>query len=255
MSEEREDAPAPEQDDLEPDSQEEELDQSEEFDTGDADEVPPPEAIAERPAERRRQPGPRERHAREIRELRERAERQDRELQALRQQQTAPRADPYEAQRREQQWLQEVSVLPPDQQQAAWNQRTRNEVGAALAQQQQAITDQIDRTSWDAACRNDPLRQQYSRRVEEIISGLPPSAIRNRETVFAYVYGQEAIRQREARVGPQRQAARRRVAAATTQPGNARSDGVRQREQTNSGNASIDERWQRLKDSGRPLWE
>lgn len=256
MSEEREDGIPSETDDQEPD-QTEELDQAEELDAGDADEAPPEEEIAERPPERRPQPGPRQRLARENRELKERTERLERDLAQIRQQQAAPRADPYEAQRREQEWLNQVALLPPDQAAAAWAQRTRGEVAAALQQNQQTVTDQIDRTSWDSACRTDPVRRQYARQVEEIIQGLPPSAIRNRETVFAYVYGKEVLRRREAGLRPQRQAAARRVAQQTTRPANgaARSDGPRQREQTNSSNASVEERWRRLMESGRPLWE
>jgi len=223
---------------------------------GDADKASP-EQIEEQPERTRRErPGRRERQAeREIRELRERVERQERDLSLSRQTQQQPRVDPYEAQRREQQWREQVSMLPPDQAAAAWAERTRNEVSQALIGQQQTLTDQIDRTSWDAACRSDPVRARFTGQVEQVMSTMPPSAARNRETIFTYLYGQEALRQRNQGSAKQRLSAKRRVDAQTTKPGAARSDGTRERGQGRGdfNSLSTEERWARLRNSSARL--
>lgn len=254
MSEEREGADAPD-DGYELDDQFAEPDEAggEEV-IEDGAEDAPSEQIQERPPTRSH-PGRRERQAaRELRELRERVERQERDLQQARQYQQ-PRLDPYEAQRREQAWRDQVALLPPDQAAAAWAERTRNEVNQALVSHQSTLADQMDRTSWEAACRGDPVRARLSNQVEQLLAGMPPSQVRNRETVFTYLYGQEALKQRTSQTARQRQAAQRRVAAQTTSPGATRSDGVRQRGQPgDTSGMSTDERWNRLRNSGRPLW-
>jgi hypothetical protein len=244
----------------EPAEQDDELDLDEELEEPDTgDEQPaegdddggdePPSTDEPTAAKTQQRPGRRERQSREIRELRERLERNEREL-AARSYQPPPRVDPAEQARREAQEREQVALLSPDQQINYWRERDRREFASALQTQNAQITDQIDRSTWDSACRSDPVRQRMSAQVEQQFRDLGgPGRAPTREVIFTYLYGQEALRQKTRTSGRQRQAAQRRVASQTTRPAGGRSDV--QRDRAASGD-SYEAALQRVQ--GRPLW-
>jgi hypothetical protein len=206
------------------------------------------EPVAPRPS----RPGRRERQQAEIRRLSEDNQRLKREFDAFRTQQAAPRPDPAEVARREQQEREQVATLDYSQQIYYWRDKDRREFQQTLQQQQLGISQQIDKYSWDALANVDPVRAQYADRVEEAFNAevragrMPPS----RDIIFKYLYGDEADRLRRQRSDGQRQAAARRVASQTTRPGGLRSDGGAPTRQPagDSYEASL----ARLR--GKPLW-
>lgn len=260
MSEERIDAGTPPDDDIdlsddfdEPEA--EELDASDEPEAEEETEAPdeqPPEERPRRSNTQRRK----ERQAVVIRESREQIARLERDLQQLRQQQAQPRIDPYEQQRRDQAEREQVALMPLEQQNIYWTNRSEQRVAAALAQQRQELSDQIERASWEQSCRADPMRRRYMQKVEETLNSYGPGQVRPpREIVYKYLVGEEIDRKRAADGGRQRSQAARRVRSQTTQPGNGRSDAPRERTQGNSSqDNSLEALRRRVYGSNRPLW-
>jgi hypothetical protein len=254
MSEDRTGTPEPaeQEDELDLDEEFEEPATGEEQDAGEDDggDEPPSTEPTEPAARTQQRPGRRERQSREIRELRERLDRNERELANARSYQPPPRVDPAEQARRDAQEREQVSLLAPDQQINYWRERDRRDFATALQAQNATVTDQIDRSTWDSACRSDPVRQRMAAQVEQQFrdlggAGRAPA----REVIFTYLYGQEALRQKQRTGGRQRQAAQRRVAGQTTRPAGGRSDV--QRDRAAAGD-SYEAALQRVQ--GRPLW-
>lgn len=249
MSEERNAETLPEDEqELRDDFDEPEVDELDdgEAETGEA----PAEEVEPEPQRRRARPGPRERRERaELRELREEQQRLRQELAQTRQSYQPPRQDPYEAHRAEQAWREQVSLLSPDQQFAAYNQRTEQRVAAALQQQEQRIKDQADRTDWNALCRTDTLAAKYRDRVEALCAGMVPGAV-PRELIFEKLLGEDMRKQRATSVPRQRREAAERVRQQTAAPAGGRSDGARARADTNDN--SIEASRRRI--AGKALW-
>ncbi len=245
-----EDGVEPELDELQ---DEPEAEEAEGVDLGDEDAEEPEgdeEPAAAEPAQQRRRPGREERRRAEVRELRERLERQDRELATVRGQIQQPRVDPAEQARRDQAEREQVMLYPPEQQIAYWRDRDRREIAQVLQSQQLQFGEHLDKQGWESACRSDAVRQRFADRVEATLAS-ERQAGRNpqRETVFQYLYGGEALKQRQRKAEPQRKAANARVRGQTTQPGGGRSDV--QRERAPAGD-SYEAALKRI--SGRPIW-
>lgn len=101
----------------------------------------------------------------------------------------------------------------------------------ALNQVQGQLMDRMDQTSFQAAARNDPSMQRLAGKVEETIANLRAQGkyTINRDTVFTYLFGQEALQRRTPATNRQRREGQRRIAQQTTRPGSARSDAPRGR--------------------------
>lgn len=101
----------------------------------------------------------------------------------------------------------------------------------ALNQVQGQLMDQMDRQGFQAAARNDPSMQRLAGKVEETIANLRAQGnyTINRDTVFTFLFGQEALQKRTTAASRQRRDGQRRIAQQTTRPGSARSDASRGR--------------------------
>jgi hypothetical protein len=262
MSEERDDGnlpveDQPELDDLEVEEGEEEDEGESPVEDGGEPEV---ESGQQQPAAQpaRRGRGARERQRAELRELRERLERNERELQGYRQQQASPRADnSAELARIAAYERDQLPLLSPHEISAYYAQKTERTLGAALSQFQQRTADSIDRTSWDAACRSDPIKARLSAEVERVrLDEAREGRFPSRDTIFTFLYGQEALRGRNRQTASQRAAAQRRVRAQTTRPGAARSDVGRERSTARDQDSyeGAMERMEERKRRGDPLW-
>lgn len=87
-------------------------------------------------------------------------------------------------------------------------------------------TQNLDKANWDAECKVDPLRADWSYEVEkEREKMISQGQYVNREVIFAYLYGRY-MASPEGRKGGQRrrEQARRRVESQTVRPSSPRSD-------------------------------
>jgi hypothetical protein len=217
----------------------------------------PTEPVDEEPEEPRQQqqqrrPGRRERLQAEVRELRERSDRLERELRERSQQTQPQRVDPAEQARRDQAEAERVGQLPYDQQMAYWRAKDRAELSAALQQHQLFTANTVDRTSFEAAARVDPVRGRMLAEVEALVAAENAAGrYPTREQTFYYLLGQQTDRaRRSGRTQTQRRQAQQRVARQQTRPAGAGSDVARgnSRPAADSYEASL----ARL--SGKQLW-
>lgn len=180
------------------------------------------------PAAPERRPGRRERQSAEIRELRETVRRLERETRERQQQPPASRIDPAEQARRDQAERDYVAQLPYEQQSAYWYNKQRQENTSLILGMQQNVSDQIDKSSWDLACRGDRVRAAFADRVEDLFRAeRAQGRVQSREILFKYLYGEEVDRQRSQKDDRQRRDAATRVRRETVRPANARSDAAR----------------------------
>lgn len=222
-------------------------------DAGAGDEPEGDELVDEPPAQAKR-PGRREREAAARRGLEEKVERLERELGSVRgQQQQQPRVDnSAELARVAAYERDQLPLLPTDQQNAYWYGKQQREFNNKLAYQELVLTDRLDKSSWDAACRASPRRQRFAAQVEATLqSERQQNRNPERETIYRYLLGDELERQAGRRAPDQRRAAARRVRAQTTQPGGSRSDVVRDRQPAASGQ-DYEGAMARLRE--KPLW-
>lgn len=254
MSEERQGQEAA--DDLELDDFEQEPEAEDvTLDVGDepTEEEQEPEAQPEAPTERRRRPGRDERQRAEIRRLREEIESVRRDQQRV---QTPPQAPQVDYARQAQIAAYErdqLPLLPPDQQIQYFRQKDQAETRQALLLTQANLAERIDKSNWDAACRADRRRAQFSQRVDErLLAERRAGRDFDRETVYRFLLGDEIERQSARRVPQQRSAARARVAAQRTTAAPDRSDGARGRGRDNDDSIEALER--RIFGSGKPIW-
>jgi hypothetical protein len=224
-----------------------ELDAGDEPEGDEADAEP-----AARPEARR--PGRRERQTAELRELRERVERQERELQGVRGQQQQPRADnSAELARVAAYERDQLPLLPADQIASYYHNKQLRIVGDALARQEVTLTDRLDKSSWDSACRTSARRERFAAQVEDTLrSERQQGRNPERETIYRYLLGDEIERQAGRRAPGQRQAAARRVRSQATQPGGSRSDVARDRQPAATGQ---DYEGAMARTRGKPLWQ
>src|SRR5579859_149139 len=187
----------------------------------------PPEDEAEQPVARQgRKP--------QAQRWRERAERTEttlqtvqRELAELRARQTAP--PPIDQERLQRERMERWSMMAPHEIVAEAMQIGRQEVQQQLQYQQLQTQDLIDRQTYDAAAQTSRVHQQYRQRVDDLLQSerARGNLGASRQNILAYLVGQDAIA-RAGRAAPaQRNAAGRRVVAATARPTGARGEGAR----------------------------
>lgn len=187
-----------------------------------------------------RQPSRREsriaRTTRENAELRERLANLEGQVSA-RQNQPQPAADPYAAQRAQEAERQYLDTLTPTEALLYVQQRGQQQFGQALQAIRVEGLDRSDKMAFESRAERSQARQQLAAEVEKTAQNLlRQGQIANREDIFAYLFGKEALRKAERGQSPRaRQGAQRRVAAQTTRPGSGRGDvargGNRQRSQ------------------------
>jgi hypothetical protein len=252
MSEDRNSAAAPEPEDLDLDPEDEDLEPADPDEVLDPDEPDPePRARAtESPVSRgSRTVATLRKERQEEREARIRAEAQ---LEAYRQQprQAVPQVDPRVE---EQQFMEQLRMLSPEDQAMAVGRRVQDTTSRALQAQRLEFADMMDRQSFTQLQRAEPAAKRLSDKVEQLLAS-ERAAGRNspREVIFNYLLGSE-LREKAARAGDQqRRTGQRRIAAQTTRPGNSRSTVA-----SHGGRRSADDNSQEaiLERSGDiPLW-
>lgn len=212
-----------------------------EGDEGDGEPAP------RQPAARR--PGRTERLRNEVADLR-------RELAEVRRApptQQQPQADPGAQERARAQFLAELEVLPPAEAALRALQVGEQRFSRALAQQEAAITERLDKQAYDAAKATSRVHQRYEARVEAAIRDerARGNVGITRDALLKYFVGEDAMRRGTSAAPGQRRAAARRVASQTTRPSSARGDGG------GTGRRSADDSIEavRARLRGKPLWD
>jgi hypothetical protein len=130
----------------------------------------------------------------------------------------------------------QLPMLPADQIASYYHNKALRTVGEAMSRQEFTISERLDKSSWDAACRSSVRRERFTAQVEETLrSERQQGRNPDRETIYRYLLGDEIERQAGRRAPGQRQAAARRVRSQATQPGSSRSDVARDRQPAASG--------------------
>lgn len=174
------------------------------------------------------------RTTRENAELRERLANLEGRLSAP---QPQPAADPYAAQRAAEAERELLATYTPEQISQHFYQKGMQQTAQALQMQRIESLDRIDRMAFENRAERSAARSQLAAEVEKQAQAyLARGQMANREDIFAYLFGKEALRKAErAQPARQRAGAQRRVAAQTTRPGSGRGDvargGNRQRSQ------------------------
>lgn len=93
------------------------------------------------------------------------------------------------------------------------------------------LTDQMDRTSFEARCATSKARERLAGRVEEVIGQRRQMGdfSTTREVAFKYLLGEEVDRKTGEATTRQRREGQNRIRSQTTRPGNARGDAPRSR--------------------------
>jgi hypothetical protein len=249
MSEDRSSAAAPEPEDLDLDPEDEDLEPADPDEDLDPDEPDPEPRVAPEP----RQPS---RYERRVRSLNEqiRTEREARlRLEGQLQARPAPHVPQVDPRVEEQQFMEQLRMLSPEDQAMAVGRRVQDTTSRALQAQRLEFADMMDRQSFTQLQRAEPAAKRLSDKVEQLLAS-ERAAGRNspREVIFSYLLGSE-LREKAARAGDQqRRTGQRRIAAQTTRPGNSRSTVA-----SHGGRRSADDNSQEaiLERSGDiPLW-
>jgi hypothetical protein len=135
----------------------------------------------------------------------------------------APAPDPYAAQRRQQEEDERISLLPPNEQVAAYRQIVQRETALARLE----AFDTNDRSSFQTLGRNYPAAQRLAPQVEQVLQAQRQAGVYHfsREQIFHYLYGQEAFNKATQNTGRQRAQGQRNVARQTVRPtGGSRGD-------------------------------
>lgn len=208
----------PGDDDLPP---EEDLDLPDELEEDEAAE--PPEAADDQLED----PLPRQRNRASdtIRSLRERARIAEAERDLLRnqpQRQEAPRVDPQQQQQQRQQEYTRISMLPPEDQAAAYHQMMQREVALARLE----AFDLNDRSNFERLKTAHPAASRLGNQVEQILQQQRNQGVYSfsREQIYHYLLGQEVHNRSTQNAGRQRADGQRRVQRQTTRPTRARGD-------------------------------
>jgi hypothetical protein len=177
-----------------------------------------------------RQPSRREsriaRTTRENAELRERLANLEGRLSAPQPQQ---QADPYAAQRAAEAERELLATFTPEQISQHFYQKGMQQTQQALHAIRIEGLDRSDKAAFESRAERSAARAQLAAEVEKTAQQyLRQGQLANREDIFAYLFGKEALRKAERGQSPRaRQGAQRRVAAQTTRPGSGRGDVAR----------------------------
>lgn len=161
----------------------------------------------------------------------------DSQLQELRSRPAQQQTDPYAAQRAAEAERELLATYTPEQISQHFYQKGMQQTAQALNALRIEGLDRSDKSAFESRCERSPARAALASEVEKQAQAyLRQGQMANREDIFAYLFGKEALRKAEqGQSSRQRGQAQRRVAAQTTRPGSGRGDvargGSRQRSQ------------------------
>lgn len=183
-------------------------------------------------------PGRAERARSNLRRVSEELELTKREIAELRNQQQRPPVDPAAAQRAETEFWERMSMLDPVQMAREVQHRSAVQMQQYMAVQQRDMADRLDRQAFESTARADPVRANYTQRVEQELQrqrqlgGNP-----DREQLYFLLLGRDVAQQGARGAGAQRRAGQSRVARQATRPGGGRSDVPRSRGRSSQDDA------------------
>jgi hypothetical protein len=150
--------------------------------------------------------------------------------------------DPQAQARAEQEWLQQLEMMPPAQAYQAVIQRGRQEFGGALQQLRMEQHELADQARYEASCARSPTRDAYRDRVEQYRAEQRRAGfVIGREEAFHLLYGRDLeARANKARPAQQR-AGQRNIARQQTRPTGARSTVSPQSRRPAPGSLEADE--------------
>lgn len=189
------------------------------------EEAEAPEAAEEELEEPLPQPQRQSRRERQADNWRDRAMRAEAERDLLRnqpQRQEAPRVDPQLQQQQRQQEYNRISMLPPEEQAAAYHQMMQREVALARLE----AFDLNDRSNFERLKSSHPAASRLGNQVETILREQRAQGVYSfsREQIYHYLLGQEVHNRSTQNAGRQRAQGQRNVARQTTRAVRTRGD-------------------------------
>ncbi len=165
--------------------------------------------------------------------------------------QQSPQVDYAAQQRAQQERADRLAIMSPVEVAEFIANERGQQFQQALLQQQVTLQDRIDKQAYDQKAAYSKVRQDYRKRVEELVASerARGNVGVERESVLAYLRGQDQLAAEDAalaratRSAPaQRRAAARRVQGQQTRPTGARGDGASGSRRPAAGSAEDDER-------------
>lgn len=188
--------------------------------------------------------------------LRERLDRTERELQELRtnQQNYRPQAAPVDPQayaRAEQEKWERRAMMSPAEAMREVQQESEQRIQQYMMGVQLNTQDTIDKQAYAAEAKTSRVHRQYQAQVEALLANerARGNFAANRNSLLAYLVGQDTIRRSSAAAPKQRRQAAGRVAGQQTRPTSPRGDGGQARRPAADSYEAAVERVR-----GKPLW-
>lgn len=195
------------------------------------DDEPEPEIEPDEPEAEEVQPRRQTRRERQTENWRTKAQQLEVELAELRGRVSQPQSyqppvDPMAAQRAEQEELQRIAMLPPEEQMGALLSKVRREFNQGLNNVALQSAERADVAAFETLKRQIPAAQRLAGKVEETVRQLRAQGTNNinREAIFKFHLGEEALARAAAGNTRERRQGAANVRRQTTRPANGRGD-------------------------------